>query len=357
MKKRKNNGFYKNKNRNQKWTEEQNGRHIEFADKYEHPEADPINNKSVRKRTAEIEAKRQKKIAKITLFVILCVFCLCLGYTGMQVHINRLATPINNRLQQETVEEGNMVQISLDVKALKVESISLDGSVMLSSIINEAEDMGFAGITFDAKRADGTVGYNSALASVDTYNAITFPAKNLKDSVAQLTENDILTTAKICCYKDNIAPALSSDATVMTKNGIYKDSDANTYLNPNSTATYNYIKDIITECYENGVTVFVLYGCDLPEEISDNYNDGFEYLANKLNTEFDGKIRLYEAVEVELTEKDINRDNSAEKENNSNLKLEKLNSNQVYCFKTEADREDTVKYLEKNGINAYILED
>lgn len=359
MKKRKNNGFYNNKNRNTKWTEEEIGRKIEFADKYEHPEADPVNNKSVKRRTAEIEAKRQKKIATKIFFVFVCILSVCLGYTTMQIHSNRLATPINNRSQQEITQEGYMQQISLDVKALNVESISLDGSVMLSSIISEAENLGFSGITFDAKRADGSIGYQSTLATVDTYNAVTLPAKNLSYSVAQLTENDILAAAKICCYKDNVVPMVTTDFAIMTENGIYTDSNGNTYLNPNSSSTYNYLKDIITECYENGITVFVLYGCDLPEEISESYNDGFDYLANKLNNEFDGKIRLYEAVETELSENEVINTSSYSEEykNSTKINLENLNSNQVYYIKSQSNKEDTVAYLEKIGINAYILED
>lgn len=372
MKNKKKKGFYNNKDRDQRWTEEPVGRPIAFADKYEHPEAnDSLNNESVKRRTSQIKEEKKKKRLNRFICIIACIALICVGYTGMQVHINRHTTPLNNHNRYQAAEDGNMSGVNLEIQSLKVESIGLDGSVMLSSVISEVEELGFTSVTFDAKRSDGSIGYTSNLASVDTFNAVSAPATDLKGSVDRLLENDILPVARICCYRDNVVPSVTTDATIMTETGVYTDEDGNTYLNPNSTTTYNYLKDIITECYDSGITVFVLYGCDLPEEISDSYNDGFQALASKLNVDLENNVRLYEAVDIEINKSNQEDYQSAEEvsdydnENEESTssadsylaEIEKPSVNQVYYIKSEIDRNETITALADSGITSYILED
>lgn len=391
MKKKKRKSFYNNKNRNQKWTEELTGRPISFADKYDHPEAnDNLNNASVKRRTAQIQSEKKKKQTNRFIAIIACIAIVCVGYTGMQVHIDRHQTPLNNMGSYQQSEDGNMAGVSLEIKSLKVESIGLDASVMLSSVITQVEELGYTSVTFDAKRSDGSIGYNSKLASVDTYNAVSAPAADLEGSVKQLLSSDILPVARICCYRDNLVPSVTTDTTIMTEKGVYKDSDGNTYLNPDSSITYNYLKDIVTECYESGITVFVLYGCDLPDEISADYQDGFDALVKKLNADLENNVRFYEAVDLEITdanakapenttedytEKDTTQgDNdpsdttdvtdSQETEASTEVTTDpflagkgEIGTDQVYYVKSEADINDTVDILSRNGITSYILED
>ena len=53
-----------------------------------------------------------------------------------------------------------------------------------------------------------------------------------------------------------------------------------------------------------GVSVFVLCDTELPEDIAESYNDGFEPLAKRLYSDIGSNIKLLEAVEVSLKGKD-----------------------------------------------------
>jgi hypothetical protein len=275
----------------------------------------------------------------------------------MDVHMIRNAQPVENMSVADNDVTGIMADVNINFTSYKVESVSLDSSVMLSSVINDAVNNGFTSITFDVKRSDGTIGYTSSLASVDTFGAISTPASQIEASVKELLANDILPVARICCYKDNVAPALATDSAVMSGAQVYADSDGNTYLNPNSETAYNYIRDIVQECYSYGITVFTLYGCDLPEEISDGYDDGFETISNKLNTDLDGAVKFLEEVDVEINGKD----SQSGKTTNSAIKNEiknfdKIDDSQVYYVSTRLDESRVLEQLNKNNISRFIIE-
>ncbi len=357
MKKRKR--FYNNKKRNQKWTEEEKGRKIDFADKY--IEGSNSSNKfdsgykSRAKSTAKAKAKRQKSF-KSLIIAIICIALIGVGYTGMETYMAVKESAYKSKADV-TEEASNLKSIQLHFASYKTESISLDSSIMLSSVINDTAALGFSSITFDAKRSDGTIGYASELAFVDTFSALSSPASKPKASVKELLANDLLPIARISCYKDNLAPKYIPDAAVKTKkNKLFKDNNSNTYLNPDSETAYNYIKDIIQELSTMGISVFVLCDCDLPESISKNYGDGFETLSKKLYSDIEGDIKLLEEVDVEITGVDKNTgktSNSAIKEEIKAFK--KIGKNQVYCISSELDSERLISQLEKNNISSYII--
>lgn len=354
------NSFHNNENRNQKWTEEPKGRVIEFADKY--AVDDNSGNKFSKPQynySAAIKAKekKQKKI-KSALVTFLCAVLICVGYTAMDVHMIRSAYPAEH--MRQNIESGNaqgdLADAVLDINARKIESVSLDSSVMLSSVIEEVTQEGYTSVTFDAKRSDGTIGYQSSLASVDTYNAISSAASKPAASVKELLDNDILPIARICCYKDNIVPVQASALAVKNGEKVYTDENANTYLNPDNEIVYGYIKDIIQECCGYGITVFVLYGCDLPEDIKGNYNGGFDSLSAKLQKDLGNSVKLFEEVDVQINGKD----DASNKVTNSAIKKDiaqfaKLNKNQIYYITSKAGRDKVTDQLTANGISRYII--
>lgn len=354
------NSFYNNENRNQKWTEEPQGRIIEFADKY--AVEDNSSNKFSKPQynySAAIKAKekKQKKI-KSALIFFMCIVLICVGYTAMDVHMIRSAYPAEH--MKYNIEsgntQGNLTDAVLEINSRKIESVSLDSSVMLSSVIEEITQEGYTSVTFDAKRSDGTIGYQSSLASVDTYNAISSAATKPAASIKELLGNDILPIARICCYKDNIVPIQASAIAVRNGEKIYTDDNANTYLNPDNDIVYGYIKDIVQECYNYGINVFVLYGCDLPEDISSSYNDGFDTLCEKLQKDLGNSIKFFEEVDVQVNGKD----KDSNKITNSAIKKDieqfsKINKNQIYYITSKADKDKVTSQLAKSGIGCYIM--
>lgn len=108
----------------------------------------------------------------------------------------------------------------------------------------------------------------------------------------------------VSCYQDNVVPAKNSELAVLDDSGkVYTDDSGNTYLNPNSDLAYRYIKDIIEEANTQGVKVFILNETKLPSDISEKYEDGFDVLSAKLYKDIGSDIKLLEAVNISLSER------------------------------------------------------
>ena len=346
MKKKKR--FYNDKKRNQKWTEEEKGRKIDFADKYiEGGTSDKYDYKRPKQKgySSEGHTKGETRLRRFIIFVC-CVLLISVGYTGMDVYITRHAEPAKN-IGKSTTEQGSLSDMQVSFYAAMTDGISLDSSVMLSAVMNGAQSSGCTAVAFEAKRPNGTIGYASSLASVDTFSAVSSPASKPEQSIKAMLANDILPIVKISCWRDNVVPEQANGAAIMNGKKPYRDSDGNTYLNPDSEFAYNYIKDIITELNSYGVTVFILDDCDLPEDISEKYGDGYEALAGKLYRDVDANIKLLEAVNVSIPAK-----SASEKIK----KLKMPEANQAYVIKTTLDGKKIIPALQKRSITAFVID-
>lgn len=351
--------FYDNKNRNSHWTEEPQGRYIDFADKY--AEGDGGNKYRSVANTAHIAAmkklEKKNKRKRSVIMIIIAALLICVGYIGMDVHMIRTAEPLESFMKNSSGTDSSVSQISLELQAQRIESISLDNSAMLDSVISTAHDVGSNSVVFDAKRADGTIGYRSSLAAVDTYSAMSNVGNDSSGSIKKLIKNDILPVARISCYADNIASVQNPTMAVSDSNGVYKDKDGYSYLNPDSDDAYGYIRDIIRELNDMGVQVFILYGCDLPESISSNYNDGFDALKQKLDKEFDGKIKLVQESVVNIKGVDSESDKVTDAKLTEEIKaLPALDDNKIYAVNSSVEHKHLYELLTENGVDNFILE-
>ena len=350
--------FFQNKNRNQKWTEPEVGRPIDFADKYIEGDdaSDKFDDKREDKKSPSALKAKRRTIGKRAVTGLCCLAIISIGFIAADVHIIRHAS-IERLVAAADIDDNAMAEVSLSAKALKTESIGLDNSVMLSSVIDESVNSGFSAVAFDAKRDDGTIGYLSSLALVDTFGAVSAPASQLADSVTAMLENDLLPIARISCYLDNIAPAKAGELALMKGDTLYQDKNGNTYLNPDSEAAYRYIKDIVQELSDSGINVFVLTNCDLPEEISENYGDGFETLSAKLNRDLGGSIRLLRETAVTITGTDAESGEvTVAGIKNDIAALTELSSNGIYYISTELDGTQLMSALEDAGVKCYMIE-
>lgn len=351
--------FYNNKNRNARWTEEPKGREIDFADKYIYDggysdKYDETKRKAHENRIRK--KKKQQKIAKRVLVALLCVCLISVGYTGMDVYITRHAVPVE-RLGLDDEQNSIFSEIQLDLKAKNVDSISLDGSIMLKSIIDDAQSNGYNSIVFDAKREDGTIGYKSNLASIDAYGAMSNPASSPKASISKLIDNDVLPVARICCYRDNVIPALNPDMALKQGDKFFT-YDNSTYLNPNSDDTYSYIRDVMKELNAYGVSVFVLTGYDLPDDISDKFDDGFDAISKKLAEDLGNEVKILKEIDVSINGTDFD----SGKVTNSAIRKEiqafdKLGDDQIYYISTKLDNLRVSQQLADSNISNYIIGD
>lgn len=343
--------FYKNVKRNQKWTEDVQGRRIDFADKYADggiysDKFDYLRPKQ-KSRSRKLETyKKVQKLLKLIPILLLAFAVLNLGYAGMSVYMKRHAMP--DISGTDGYPQGGFNHSVVELNCEFIETASLDGSDILDSVITEAQDGAYNGVAFEIKRSDGTVSYKSSLANIEAFNAAASSATDLKGSVKKLARKNITSVGIVYCYLDNIVP--SADPTMAVLNGdgsVYEDQRGNTYLDPDSELAYNYIKDIIAEVSKQGISVFLLRGVDLPEAVSGNYNDGFENLAGRLYGDLGTDIKLIEAVDIRLDEEDI--------ENIAAIISNELNDSQAYYIITSADRALTKEKLEESGISSYIL--
>lgn len=357
MKKRK---YYKEKKRNAKWTEELKGHEIDFADKYigGSNQSDKYDSKRPSYQAAQRKKKKEKntKLLRRIVAVILSIAVISVGYTAMDIYMLRNAKPLTHIGSGKNDNEINLADMSLDISAAKVESVSLDSSVMLSSVTNELTANGFSSLVFDAKREDGTIGYASTLASIDTFSAISNASSQPQASIKQLIGNDILPIARICCYPDNVVPEQDSTAALKPNGKLFRDESSSTYLNPNSESAYSYIKDIIAELHGYGVDVFILYGCDLPEGVQGKYNDGFDYISKRLYEDFNREIKLLEEVDATIYGKDseTGKITNAAIRNELNS-IKKPSKNQILYVSTKADFKRVVNQLNKNNFNCYVI--
>ena len=278
-------------------------------------------------------------------------------FIAMDVRMIRNAEPAETAIKNSSGVDSSVSQISLELAAEKIESVSLDNSAMLDSVISSAHDVGCNSVVFDAKRADGTIGYRSSLAAIDTYSAMSNVGNDSTGSIKKLIKNDILPVARISCYADNVASVQNPSMAVSDTNGVYKDKDGDSFLNPDSDDAYGYIRDIIRELSDLGIQVFILYGCDLPESISSNYNDGFDVLADKLNKEFDGKIKLIQEVTVDIKGVDSESDKVTDAKIIEEIKaFPALEDNQIYAVNSSVEHKHLYELLSENGVNNFILE-
>ena len=340
--------FYNNKTRGQKWTEEVRGRKINFADKYidSGSGSNKFDNKRPTVKKPVFTRDNFEKLLKRLIITVLSLCIICVGYAVMDVHIQLNSMP--DELEAEYNPAG-ISNIELKIGATSIVPLSMDGGVMLETVIDGIGQNKYTSAVFDLKRSDGTISYLSHLATIETYGAVSSPAGDMQKSIRSLKENDVLPIARICCYKDNIAPLADPSAALYKGGTVYTDEGGNTYLNPNSDTTYSYIKDIVEEAVNMGVSIFVLDYCDLPESVDGNYDDGFEVLSKKLYSDIGSEIKLIEEKQITVSSKSAK---SITKELEE--KTSPNQSNTIYYI-TCKNEESTKKVLDNMGNINYII--
>lgn len=341
--------FYDNKDRNQKWTEPEKGRKIYFADKYIE-DGGGTNKFSLKEKKAKkpfFTKERRGNFAKRLIVLVCAVALVFTGYTLMDLHIIRNSMPV---YQDEEESQGGVASVNVEIKGNRVESLALDGGIMLNSVIKETLDGGYTSVAFDVKRSDGTVGYESSLATVDMYGAEASQASDAPSSIKRLTDNDIMPVGVISCYKDSLYAQADANAAVKTEDGLYQDKDGNNYLNPDSQEAYSYIKSLAEEVSEMGVKVFILTDCDLPDEISENYSDGFDALNEKLLNDLGSDIKFVKGENITLSS-----DTIKELEEELTKKTENIDKQNTVLCVTAKDREKAKNVLDSTDRINYVI--
>lgn len=349
--------FYNNKKRNQKWTEEVQGRKIDFADKYVYsgPYSDKFDSLRPKEKKRKHTGKEKLRLIIKKAITVLCalaiVFC---GYTVMDVYMQRNSMPEKSgQIQKEDALPG-IANVSLNFSASYVETASLDNSSMLDAVISNATKNKSNAVFFELKREDGTIAYNSSLAAVSSYNALSLPASDLKGSVQKLLSNDFMCIGGICCYKDNVAPYSSSDSALKDKSGAnLTDASGSAYLNPENEYVYEYIKGIVTDGAEAGISVFMLSGFTVPTE-DGSEKDCRDALVKKLTNDFKNSVKFVFPVFVSLTEQSMSYSGIGEAVDKI-IEENPVGENEIYVFSTDFEEEKLREALIEKNVKRYII--
>ena len=117
--------FYNNKNRNQKWTEEPQGRKLAFADKYAEGESsDKFDSKRPKQENYGRKTELTQKRLKAVILVVFCVFFILVGYIGADVRMIRHETAAKIALRSDERQEAGIAQAKVNFSACSVQSMS-----------------------------------------------------------------------------------------------------------------------------------------------------------------------------------------------------------------------------------------
>ncbi len=314
-------------------------------------------NKNRSSSRIKIERTRARNKRILTVFLSICL--VITGFIIADTKIIRHRIPEKEEVSvdfnaSEVASQGALTSFVSEY----IPSIALDNSVMLSSVIKDAQQGGFTSVTFDIKRDNGTISYASQLVMVNTFGAVSSPAAKLHESMNSLRSSNIDSVGRVCCLMDNLAPRKNSKLAV-TKNGkVYYDGDGNTYLNPDSEEAYGYLLDIITESRNLGLNVMILSRCTLPDDVRKGHSDGFDKLSKRLYADIGGDVTFLEGVDAQI--KGWNAEDgeyNAKGIKNDIKKLPKLKDNQVYIITTRRDKGEVNAALKKAGIKRYVITD
>ena len=97
--------FYNNKKRNSKWTEKETGRKISFADKYIDAGngSDKFDFKRPKPKKKRAAKEKTAKLFKNIAIVIACFLIISVGYSAMDLYIDRNAMPETEENTGESV--------------------------------------------------------------------------------------------------------------------------------------------------------------------------------------------------------------------------------------------------------------
>ena len=95
--------------------------------------------------------------------------------------------------------------------------------------------------------------------------------------------------------------------------------------------------------------MFVLDNCELPEDIAEGYNDGFDALANKLYNDFGSEIKLLKSVNVSVDGEDDEAIQSEWQEKTADISgkdvIFNVSAKDTKAVKAFLDRQENINYI------------
>ena len=100
----------------------------------------------------------------------------------------------------------------------------------------------------------------------------------------------------------------------------------------------------------------MLNNYNLPSDVSQQYNDGYKVIADKLNEDFDGKIKVIQEIRVTITGRSAENGKITNTAINKEIKkFKKINDDQIYYISSKLDNSRIMTQLNKNNVKNFIV--
>lgn len=176
--------------------------------------------------------------------------------------------PDTTNQQQTTEPQGNTDLMSEQDKLSSAKALYISETALnqIDNYIAFAKANQINAFIIDVKNEKGQVTYKSSLSSVSEAKSQKPASFDAKVIVAKLKENGITPIARLVCFKDDTAPRNLPDASVTVReNVLWLDYNNQRWLNPYSSAAWNYLADIANEASQAGFEEIMLDFMQFPE--------------------------------------------------------------------------------------------
>lgn len=224
------------------------------------------------------QGKRMRKERTFRITVITLIFCVLFVSAYF---ITTLMMDISNRPIAEPVYPDQETQMPtesqsdqpvteapkaerVDMRAVWVNFSVLSGEEKTQSFINTITQKNINCVVIDFKREDGSLIYSSTATNADKIESNKKTVDKLGERLEQFRQANIKIIARVCCFKDPLAPEAMREAAVHYKNtptlwyNNYIDKGGEPWLNPYSREAQQYLISIITEIKNMSVDAIML---------------------------------------------------------------------------------------------------
>lgn len=220
--------------------------------------------------------RRGPSVFKVVLAVIVMAALVFLGYSIIDPlkalfsgKLTSSATNSSSAVSSQTSvtsSESSSSEVSendVQIHGAYLPKSYLSNSDLLDKFIEQAKSSGINLAVIDLKAEDGIVNYDTSLQQIKGTEAVAQNAPDAAKAAKALSDAGITPAARICAFKDPVAPTVMRGSGVMYKgNHSYNwlDPTNKRWLNPYSDIAQKYIEDLCNEAVSLGYKeIFIDY--------------------------------------------------------------------------------------------------
>lgn len=173
----------------------------------------------------------------------------------------------SNKVSSKNESSAPAVSNSAKIHGVYLPKNYLSDTGALNTFIASAKDAKINLAVIDLKAEDGIINYNTSISKVKGTEAVIKNAPDAAAAAKALSDAGITPAARICAFKDPVAPTILRGAGVMYSGNHsinWLDPQNSRWLNPNSPDAQQYITDIVSEAVSMGYKQIFIDGLTFP---------------------------------------------------------------------------------------------